>query len=196
MKIDNYFNKVNWSTNEEGYWSEAKNNVNYRIWIENKIMYVAFQHTIDTKDFEIDFNFYTRLDSNGLRIHRGFSRAYEASSYEIIIKIATKLVKVNEIIIIGYSMGGVYASLLHADLKRLFSLYKISTYVYGCPNFLLKGSKNDLFNDITYICNEGDLVTITPPFYKKGNNIVKLKNKNKFPSLFNHLEEYYERSYI
>ena len=194
--INNYFNKVDWSTNRPNYWNKTKEGVNYRVRSEGRKLYVAYQHTIDNRDFRTDFDFWTRKDSRGLRIHRGFSRAYESSSYEVLINIARQLTDIDEVILIGYSAGAVYASLLQLDLKKLFPLYKISTYAYGCPNFILWGSNSNLFKDVTYICNEGDLVTMSPPFYKKGKNIVKLKNKDKFPSLFNHLEEYYERSLL
>lgn len=196
----NYFKKVDWQSSNEDYWKTASEDIQYKIWNEKNIMYIAFQCSMTKKDFNIAFDLFTK-DKYGMKVHRGFYNAFNKAKNVIIADIIScvMLYNIDKAVIVGYSEGGVYASLLHQELKYANVLnISVETYTYGCCNYLLFPNKNILkrFEGVTNIVSKNDIVTMFPIAYRRGGKDITLINDTIIPSTFQHLQEYYKRSLI
>ena len=194
---------------DKGPWETAEHDLQFRVeQVRNQIR-IFFQCTTSNTDWKTNFDFPARPYRDMPHVwlaHRGYIKAYKASSAQIwrrIAEVAKEIGVVESVAIIGYSMGGAYADHMHEDFafKRKHTLdlpfydsgFQLSTYTFGAPRhvwgFLTREVKLR-FAGVHRYTLRGDPVPKVPPVFLGFRHVGKEHRYGKFRWL--PLPEYHE----
>jgi hypothetical protein len=102
--------------------------------LDNKEYILAFEGSQDTQDVKIDFNFSKLVPYkhyNTAKVHSGFWTAYTSIRDEIYDLINSY--RVNNIRVVGHSLGGALATLASLDLVEEFGISNVKMISLGAP---------------------------------------------------------------
>ena len=156
----------------------------------NKTLVLSFRGTeISFKDIFSDSLFFKStipyISDSKIKVHTGFLCQYMSIRKDIFKFIKNKVL-IENVIIVGHSLGGALASLCILDLFNNFKDFMFKGIVFGSPKvgnkFFLREFKKNI-NDFINIQNVNDLIVKLPPNFlgfKHIGNLIKI-DKPEFP---------------
>jgi hypothetical protein len=163
---------------------DTKTDTQANVYIENRIMYIQFEHTASFKDWLTCFNFavkpYKKMKTGVFFVHSGMIKSYQSVRDKILEKIIFLKNQFDSIQILGVSLGGGLGALCYEDLlwhKMNEDAYKdldVRCVTFGAPKVFHKiwGWKKvaERCKDYINVSNRNDVVSRIPfswLFYKR-----------------------------
>ena len=153
-------------------YTKSGDDVDWCVFIEDAV-YLAFQQTTSSRDWQVNFNFPVKLYKNQescIKVARGWGDAYKSCNDEIMQKL---LVAHNEhpdldVVICGWSYGGAMAIIASEDFYFRYKL-KPSVITFGAPKPLF-GYKTRKYvlscvKHSEQFSHRSDVVTLLPPVF-------------------------------
>jgi len=161
--------------------------------VEDKTLYIAFNHSVSSKDYIHNFLFLPRLMKpyKGMKTkwlaHSGFVLKWKSIEDQVEEKLRPYWYQIKFVVAVGHSQGGAIAILFHEWLKFHLEHSCIRTVTFGCPRAVyfwnFKKIKDRFFGVFNYKVYK-DVVPHFPPkifgYKDVGSKNIMLGNKGLY----------------
>jgi hypothetical protein len=180
----------------KGPWvSSDKNDVQFKVLREGRVLYIYFQGTVTKRDWIQNFKFWIKKYNNEY-IHSGFLENYLIVKKNIHYIIEHLGYEIDKIIISGYSQGAALSVLCYEDLMKTY--FNVYCYTFGSPRIYWLANKTfkNRFNNVFNYQIFGDIITKLPLWifgFRHVGNIVKLGKRKIIALPKYHYIDYYNK---
>ena len=142
--------------------------VDYKILVIDRTIYLLFQETTNKIDWRTNFNFPLKLYKK-YYVHKGFATAYKSANDIIMNELKQVMIEHSDsnIVVAGWSYGGAMSQLAVEDIYYRFNIKPILV-TFGAPRIFFTGIKHfrESVNCAFMYANINDVVTKVVPYYK------------------------------